>query len=494
MQHWRNRLRKMNGAAADSILLTFIRGVTTAVGLVITKLLSVSFSLVEYGTYSQISLLVTTADSLTILGMTDAVNYFYNSNADPEEKQKYLGTIFDVQYLLGAAWAVLLLLFQDGVIAYFKNEQLRSILWVAACWPLLQNLFPMMQVLFIASGRSKFIAARNFVISLLRLLVVLFACFITRNIKTIILLLACLDLAQVVLFKFILTRNQVFIRVRDFDKTKLREIFAFCVPMAVYLMTSSLSVDLDKYVVSYFADTETLAIYTTASKVLPFDLVTMSFITVLIPIITRQVRSGRYSDALQAFRAYLRLGYIVTWVLAFGAVVLSPDVMRFLYDEKYLPGLGVFVIYLFVDMFKFANTSLILVAKGKTRLLMIVSLSALAANLVFNIPAYQAWGMIGPAITTILITFVLIVVQLSISARQLQSHLLALFRWREMLLVVAELLVTGAGVLVFRRLVGPWVASTTLRLILCYGLYLAILLALNGRRILNCLKDINRLK
>ncbi len=252
--------------------------------------------------------------------------------------------------------------------------------------------------------------------------------------------------------------------------------------------------DLYKYLVSYFADTETLAIYTTASKVLPFDLVTMSFITVLIPIITRQVRSGRYSDALQAFRAYLRLGYIVTWVLAFGAVVLSPDVMRFLYDEKYLPGLGVFVIYLFVDMFKFANTSLILVAKGKTRLLMIVSLSALAANLVFNIPAYQAWGMIGPAITTILITFVLIVVQLSISARQLQSHLLALFRWREMLLVVAELLVTGAGVLVFRRLVGPWVASTTLRLILCYGLYLAILLALNGRRILNCLKDINRLK
>lgn len=494
MQHWMNRFRRMNGAAADSILLTFIRAVTTVVGLVIAKLLSISFSLGEYGTYSQISLLVTTADSLTILGMTDAVNYFYNSSSAPKEKQKYLGTIFDVQYLLGATWAVLLLLFQDGVIAYFKNEQLRGILWVAAFWPLFQNLFPMMQVLFIASGRSKFIAARNFVISILRLLVVLSACFITRNIKTIILLLACLDLVQVVVFKFILTRNHVFIRVRNFDKTKLREIFAFCVPMAVYLMTSSFSVDLDKYVVSYFADTETLAIYTTASKVLPFDLVTMSFITVLIPIITRQVRGGRYSDALQSFRAYLRLGYIVTWGLAFGAVVLAPDVMCFLYDEKYLPGLSVFVIYLFVDMFKFANTSLILVAKGKTQLLMIISLSALTANLVFNIPAYLTWGIIGPAITTIVITFVLVVVQLAISAHQLQSNLWALFHWWEMLLVVLELLLTGVGVLFFRWLVGEYVTSTTLRLILCYGLYLAILLTLNGRRILNCLKDINRLK
>lgn len=494
MQQWRTRLRWMNGAAADSMILTFIRVVTTVVGLVVTKILSVHFSLAEYGTYSQIVLLTTTADSLTILGMTDAVNYFYNSNARPEEKQKYLGTLFDLQYILGGIWAILVLLFQDQIVAYFKNEQLRSVLWVVTFWPLLQNLFPMMQVLFIAAGRSKMIAVRNFVVSVLRLLVVLFASYITRDIKTIIILLAALDLVQVVFFKMVLNGNRVYIRIRDFDRGKLKEIFAFCLPMAVYLMTNSLSVDLDKYVVSYFADTETLAIYTTASKVLPFDLVTMSFITVLIPIITRQVRSGRYADALQSFKAYLRLGYIVTWILAFGAVVLSADVMRFLYDEKYLPGLGVFVIYLFVDMFKFANTSLVLVARGKTRLLMVASIGALAANLILNIPAYLAWGIVGPAITTIAVTFVLVIVLLSISARQLQSSFFRLFRWREMLLVTAELLLVGAGTFALRSLLGNWISSTTVLLVLCYGLYLLVLLALNGKRILHCLREINRLK
>lgn len=494
MQPWKSRLGRMNGAAADSIILTFIQLVTTAVGLVVSKILSVHFSLAEFGTYSQITLLATTAHNLTILGMTDAVNYFYNGNALAQEKQKYLGTIFDMQYVMGAVWALLVLLLQDPIVAYFKNEQLRSILWVAACWPLLQNLIPMIQVLFIAAGKSKLIAVRNLVISIMRLIFVLFASYVTKRIETIIILLAILDLVQVVFFRIILSKNHVHIRVRDFDKGKLREILAFCIPMAVYLLTNSLSVDLDKYVVSYFADTETLAIYTTASKILPFDLVTMSFITVLVPIITRQVRSGRYQDALQAFKAYLRLGYIVTWILAFGAVILSRDVMRFLYDEKYLPGLGVFVIYLFVDMFKFANTSLILVAKGKTKLLMAASVCALAANLILNIPAYQLWGIVGPAATTVVVTFALVIVLLSVSAYQLRSNFFALFHWREMLLVVVELLVTGAGIYGFRNLLGQYIHSTTMLLILCYGLYLVILLALNRKRILNCLKEINRLK
>lgn len=494
MQHWRGRLQQMNGAAADSIILTFIRVVTAAVGLMVSKALSVHFSLAEYGTYSQVTLLVSTVGSLTILGMTDAVNYFYNGKALREEKQEYLGTIFDIQYLLGIVWAIVLFSLQNLIIEYFKNEQLRSILWVVAFWPLLQNVLPMMQVLFVATGKAKLIAFRNFIISILRLFITLFACYITRDIRTIILLLVVLDLGQVVLFKIILNIDRIYIRVRDFDSKKLKEIFAFCIPMAIYLMTNSLSRDLDKYVVSYFADTETLAIYTTASKVLPFDLVTMSFITVLIPIITRQVRGGRYTDALRGFRAYLRLGYIATWILAFGAVVLSSDVIRFLYDEKYLPGLGVFVVYLFVDMFKFANTSLILVAKGKTRLLMMASISALGVNLLLNIPAYLVWGIIGPAITTIIITFVLVIVLLSISAHQLQSDFFQLFRWKEMLLVITELLLVGAGTFTLRVLLGTYIQSTTLLLILCYGLYLAILLALNGKRILNCLKEINRLK
>ena len=67
MERVKMRLKAMNGAAVDSIILTFIQVVTTAVGLVVSKILSVNFSLTEYGTYSQVMLITATASSLTIL-------------------------------------------------------------------------------------------------------------------------------------------------------------------------------------------------------------------------------------------------------------------------------------------------------------------------------------------------------------------------------------------------------------------------------------------
>ena len=494
MERVKMRLKAMNGAAVDSIILVFIQVVTTAVGLVVSKILSVNFSLTEYGTYSQVMLITTTASSLTILGMTNAVNYFFNGNTSYDEKQKYLGTLFDIQYVLGIFCALLLILFRDPISIYFKNDQLKGILWVAACLPALQNLLPMMQVLFVATGKAKLIAVRNFVISIARLISVLLASYITKNIDTIIILLVLLDIVQIGCFRVLLKKSHINILIRDFDKYKLKKIFAFCLPMAVYLMTNSLSRDIDKYVVSYFADTETLAIYSNASKILPFDLISASFITVLIPIITRQVRSEDYTKALCSFKAYLRLGYIATWILAFGAVVLSKNLMQFLYDIKYLAGLNVFIVYLFVDMIKFANTSLILVAKGKTKTLMYASISALVCNGVLNIPAYKAFGIIGPAVITLLITIALVIALLIISARELNSNISKIFNLKEMLLIVVELILVGTGIFLLRGVLEKYISSSTILLMICYVLYILALLALNWKRLLSCLKEINQLR
>ena len=494
MLQLKKRFTRLKGTSSDAVILAVIQVITTVVGLLVSKLLSVRFSLSEYGTYSQTILVVTTASSLTVLGMTNAVNFFFNGNASTGEKQRYLSTIFDLQYILGSTCALVLIIFRHSIAGYFKNEQLIRLLWFAACLPVLQNLLPMMQVLFIAIGKAKFIAIRNLVISILRLASVIVASYITKNIETIIVLLVVLDAAQIALFRVLLNRAGIKLKILDFDKLKVKEILIFCIPMSIYLMTNSLSRDIDKYVLSYFTDTETMAIYSNASKLLPFDLVTASFITVLIPIITRYIRNEEYCIAFQTFKAYLRLGYIVTWMLTFGAVVLSKDLMLFLYDEKYLPGIGVFVIYLFVDMFRFANTSLVLVAKGKTKTLMFMSIMALIANLIIDIPAYNVFGIIGPAATTLIITIILIVILLDRSSRELKNGIHNLFNWREVLLYALEVMIVGAGTYAFRKILGQLKLPSFASFIISYGLYFVILLSINRKRILDCLKEINQFK
>ena len=59
--------RIKGGAAIDSILLTGVRVFTAAVSMVVAKMLAVSFSVEEYGIYSEVMLIVTTGTSVTIL-------------------------------------------------------------------------------------------------------------------------------------------------------------------------------------------------------------------------------------------------------------------------------------------------------------------------------------------------------------------------------------------------------------------------------------------
>lgn len=486
--------RMMRGNAADSLLLTFVKIVSAALGLATTKLLSVKFSLEEYGTYSQAMLVVSTVTSFTILGLTDATNYFYNASDDDGTKEQYVSTVFGIQYAVGLVCAILICACNIPIAAGFKNDELRRILFFAAWMPVLNNLIPMLQVLFISIGKAKTIAVRNFIVSAARLAFVAIACYATGDIRTIFILILVLDVLQVVYFQISFSRNRFPIRMRNFRRELIGPILRFCLPMAVFVFTNALSRDIDKYVVSAFTDTETLGIYTNAAKVLPFDMLTASFLTVLVPVITRQVRKESYGEAQQTLRAYLRIGYLMTWVMVAGAIVNAKEMMLFFYDEKYLPGLGVFIVYLFVDMMRFANTSLVLSAKGKTGTLMICSLIALGANAVLNVLAFRAFGLIGPAITTLIVTVGLMAAMLIISAREIGSSFRALFNWKEIVLEAAELAVVGALAYGLKLLLYRVFTSYLPVLILTYAFFGGVMLLLSGRRMLTCLKDINRVK
>lgn len=486
--------KRFEGAAVDSVILVFVQVITSVLGLIVTKLLSVHFSLQEYGTYSQGMLIVTTTSSIIILGMTNAVNYFYNKTPDEKQKQEYVSTIFSVQYILGLLSAILIIVLQNPIIKYFNNEQLRGAIYVVAWLPIFQNLIPMLQVLFVSAGKAKLIAIRNLVVSFARLVAVIVACYITKDILHIFYVLLALDIGQVVYFFISFAKLKFIVDFRQSKTSLLKPIFKFSIPMAVYILTNGLSRDLDKYVVSFMGGTEELAIYTNSAKILPFDLVTASFITVLIPIITRLIGNEKYQEAVEAFRAYLRLGYIATWIMAFGAVVLSKELMAFLYDTKYLSGLRVFVVYLFVDMIKFANTSILLVAKGKTTVLMKCSITALIVNLIFNILAYKTLGLLGPALVTLLITLGLTFSLLLFGAREIESSIIHLFDWKEMGLILLELIGVGAITYILKINLQNVISNDVLVLILCYAIYGICMLCLNYKKIVSCLKDINKLK
>lgn len=264
--------------------------------------------------------------------------------------------------------------------------------------------------------------------------------------------------------------------------------------MSVYVLTNSLSRDIDKYVISLFCDTETIAVYANASKLLPFDLLTTSLITVLVPVLTRLINSKQFEDAQKVMKLYLQMGYVMTFIFVGGAVVLAKDLLLFLYAPKYLSGLTIFIVYLFVDMIRFANVTTILSAAGKTKILMRISVSVLVANAFLNVLTLKLFGIIGPAVTTLVLTLLMIMAMLRYGAREIHSSVFELFDYREMAIIGMEILLFGFAAGRLCSMLEAAGTSIFFRLAICYGSYAAAMLLINKTRIINCFRKLNQYK
>ena len=486
----RNKIR-LGGVSGDAMLLMLVKLVTIALGFVITRLLSEHLSVYDYGTYSQVLLLVSTVSSLTILGMMDGANFFFCSEQDVEKRENYIATLFTLQCMASALVGTTVLAAGGWLSKSFDNPDIRPLLFFAAVLPMTQNLMSMMQVLVVAVGKARILAVRNLVVSLIRLAVVLLVVFLVQNVGLILAATLLLDTAQILVFYQILKSKACLIRLRCTDFRLARRIFSYCLPMAVFIAVNALNRDCDKYLVALLTDTSTVALYANASKALPFDIIMTSFCTVLIPGITRMVSTRRLAQATSLYRLFLEISYVSTGILCCAALAAAPQLMELLYSEKYLDGVGIFAIYILVDLIRFTNITLILSAAGKTRQLMILGVGALGVNLILNVGMFHIFGLPGPALATLLTTLGTGLLMLWLNARTLETTIASFFDRKYLALFLAENITALSLICWLRQWLEGMGVHYLIILAVIGGLYGVGLLLLNGKRLLKNLKQVN---
>ena len=412
-------------------------------GLAVTRIMSGHFSVHDYGTYSQITLLSSTIGLVTIMGMMDGVNYFFSRETDPTKRDTYVSTIFFMQSVVGTVCVLIMVACAIPIAMYFDNSDVESLVIYAALIPVLQNFINMMQVMFMVIGKAKLIAVRNLTVSFMKLIAILIACYAFDNIAVVLICQTLLELIQVIYFAFVLKKNDCYINPFKFDKALFGEILGYCLPMGMFTITMALNKDCDKFVIAALTDTETFAVFSNAAKHLPFDIIMTSFCTVLVPYITRYLAGDDYDRTRNVYSAFLELSYISTGILAIGAVCIAPELMELLYTEKYISGVNIFVVYIIAEIFKLFNITTVLCAAGKTKIVMYIGGGALAMNLVLNIGFYYWMGIIGPAVATLVVTVIEGIVMLSMSARVMHTSLCKMFDLKYACTFIIQLAVAG---------------------------------------------------
>lgn len=475
-------LKIKSGASVDAILLTIVKFFTIVIGLLTVRIISIHFSYSDYGTYNQAILIASSVSSITILGFTDAANYYFNKFSSQRDAQlEYISNIIIFQIILGILAFIILFWGHRLLSNLMDNNELSGVIKWIAFTPLLSNIIAIQQILFISIGKSRIIAVRNVLISLLKLLAVLISVYLTNSIVTILALILLFDIFQALYFAISLHKYGIIISLRVFSFKTLRCILSYSIPITIFLITNVLMRDTDKYIVSILSNPETFAIYSNASRILPFSIIVDSFTTVLIPFITRYLHNQKYENLIDTYRNYLNLSFVIIWILVTGALLCSSDLIELLYGNKYSIGLPIFIVYMVVSLVKFANFSLIFSCAGETKIILKISAISLSINIILSLILFYFWGPIGCAIATLIISVFTVFCYFIKTKEILKVSPLGLIEVRDMFYLILQSLFWACLVFVLQKMFDD--ISYLVRLMITYGIYVIALLFINRSKL-----------
>lgn len=400
----------------DTFFLSFANIISVIALMIQSMVLTRILTKYEYGTYSQVLTIIAFITSFSSLGLNDAINYFI-PKSKMNDRITYLNNIFTVLLILGVFCFLIMIFCSPFFANYFNNKSLLSIICIAAVRPLFYGVINGFINMFVAYGKSELVAKRNVFINTLSTLIICTIALLFERVITIYLSIAILDIVQFIYFNKYIQKHIIKISYNKIDFKVIRKIMYFSIPMAIATACGSLLKSIDSIMIGKFFDTVYFGIYSAVGKELPFSLVSTAIITVIRPrivILYNNQKTKIY--AFELWQKSIELSAIITWCFCFAALLVSKELLIFLYSDKYLEGLIVFRIYIILQMIRITYYGMIINASGKSKLILKFSIFTLMLNIVLNILFLLLFGFCGPAIASVLSFFIMGIIQILFSA------------------------------------------------------------------------------
>lgn len=427
--------RKQTSLGGDAVRLTTSKFISLAITMVTTMLLSRFRTYAEYGTYSQLLLVVNLFTSLFMFGLPNSINFFLSRADTRDDRKKFVSVYYTLSSVLSFFIGLILVLAIPFIEDYFHNSLIHSFAYFLALYPWAHVISNSIENLLVVYKRTRLLMAFRIAHSIMMLGTVALVQFLGFGFNEYMLVFIIANSLFAIIVYTIAAKLSDGIRF-SLDKTLIQEVFAFSIPLGLASAIGTLNAEIDKLLIGYLMDTEQLAVYTNAAKELPLTIVATSVTAVLLPQLTRMVKQGSGKEALKLWGYAAEFAVIVIALIVSGVIVYAKEVMIILYSEKYLPGVQVFRIYTLNLLLRCTYFGILLNAYGKTKQIFYCSLVSLGLNIILNPLFYWAFGMMGPAIATFVAIMIIQLLQLKMTAITVGIPFAEVFPWRHITRIV----------------------------------------------------------
>ena len=413
----------------EALVLTASKVITLIISLANVMLLARFRTVEEYGTYSEILLVISLATTIFMLGVPNSINFFLPRAESNDGKRHFLSVYYTASTILSVITGILLVLISPAVVKYFHNESIRAFLYFFAIYPWINVVGASIDNVLIVYEKTAWLLVYRLVYSIVMILDVVAIKLLCLGFSEYMMLLIITS-ALLTLAVYYLASSLCGGIYFTLDKKLFREILLFSLPLGLASIVGTLNAEIDKLLIGYLMNSEQVAIYMNAAKELPITVIPSSISAILMPQIALLVKKNKIDTAVELWKNATELSFIFISVVVCGVFTFANEAVTFLYSEKYIAGVPVFRVYVLNLLFRVTYFSMFLSAYGHTKKIFICSIVSLLTNAVMNPLMYACFGMIGPAIATLGAIVVVMVLQLRMTSKITDHRIRDLFPWK----------------------------------------------------------------
>ena len=282
----------------DIVKLTITKVLTLLISTVTSMLLARYRSLEEYGTYSQMLIVINLCTSIFMLGLPNSLNYFLVRSETEKEKRDFVNVYYTLSTILSLILGISLSLSVHLIVKYFDNEYIGSFVYFLALYPWTKIITSSIENLLVVYRKPKVLLILKLSHNILLLGIVVLSQLAHIQFETYMICFTALEVIMTVIDYWLIRRTAGSLEPQLVWKM-IKRIFAFSIPIGLASIVGIINIELDKIVISQFFTTEELGIYSACSTELPFTIVATSITAVALPVMTAFVKNGAINNAIE---------------------------------------------------------------------------------------------------------------------------------------------------------------------------------------------------
>ena len=453
------------------IILIYGRAFSFLISLVIPIALTRLLLKEDYGTYQQLIMVYTIIQSILLLGMPQALLYYYPRISEKEYpnlvKQTWIIILFSGVFVALASLAS-----SHALSQIYPNHHLQPFVILLGIYTGIMLFVMPLQNLIILEGKETLAAQMMIGFTIIDILVLPLAAWFNPSAIGMVHGIIATAILKVVIVLIYIYSNYL---NKSFNgETYYKNQLSYGIPVGLAAMIGIINVNVDKYLVAMFFSTSIFGVYYLGSLWAPvFGWFTQSAGQVITPRLSKAHKDNNLNEMRDLYNKSVEKLALLFLPLTVLLILMAEPLIITMFTDKFEGTIPIFTIYMTLLPTYVFRIGWVLMASGQTKFLLRLAIAMSSINIILSYYLITTLTgdnrLLGIPFATVTVTWLSMFVIMYQSSSTLESKMFRLYPWRKIFEIMVISVISGLPVFILLEQNLPDVALLTIGSIV-YGI------------------------